>query len=277
MTNTFERFHYTDIDGLLGILKSNTLWLCSYKSMNDSMELKWSLNEKLDAIKKTIEKDYDEVKYEFLEKIRSCLKEIPLHAYMACFSSQKDLLSQWRAYGDDGKGVSIGFKLGQESNFPDKDLPICSVGQSYFGCFDVEYGTDFEEKIIPFDGYIHAFNEHVKNLSRDPSKMDDNAKEMSEIMISLSMWAKNPAFQEEKECRILNLTLQNSDIDLSQLEFKATGKKLTPYLEYKFNKSIVYEIVLGPKSEIDKDELDLFLQKHGYEDVNIEPSGISYR
>lgn len=30
-------------------------------------------------------------------------------SYITCFSRNGDLLSQWRAYGDDGKAVSIGF------------------------------------------------------------------------------------------------------------------------------------------------------------------------
>ena len=32
-----------------------------------------------------------------------------MHTYFCCFSESSDLLSQWRAYGNDGQGVAIGF------------------------------------------------------------------------------------------------------------------------------------------------------------------------
>jgi hypothetical protein len=35
--------------------------------------------------------------------------EVTHSSYITCFSRKGDLLSQWRAYGDDGRGVSIGF------------------------------------------------------------------------------------------------------------------------------------------------------------------------
>lgn len=37
-------------------------------------------------------------------------KSKKIKRYIFCFSGDGDLLSQWRAYADDGKGISIGFK-----------------------------------------------------------------------------------------------------------------------------------------------------------------------
>ncbi|PSU55162.1 hypothetical protein CTM75_19990 [Photobacterium phosphoreum] len=36
-----EYFHYTNLDGLMGILSTKTIRLCSYRGMNDNMELQW--------------------------------------------------------------------------------------------------------------------------------------------------------------------------------------------------------------------------------------------
>lgn len=270
-----KRFHYTDIHGLLGILESQTLRMCSHRTMNDSMELKWSIEQKLSFIEHDCK---TEVQHELLREVRKCIGSLPLNSYMTCFSSESDLLSQWRAYGDDGKGVAIGFSLAKDKNLPTSTFPVVSdLEQSYFGFFDVQYGTELEESILPFECYIRVFNDYIESYTKHPSKKEYYVNTMSELLLKSSMFSKNPAFQEEKESRILRLIFRDKDIDLPKIKFKVTGKKLTSYLEYEFNKSTVSEIMLGPKSEIDKNELNLFLQKHGYEDIIISRSSASYR
>ena len=44
-------------------------------------------------------------------------KSKKIKRYICCFSGDGDLLSQWRAYADDGKGISIGFKKLQIKEF----------------------------------------------------------------------------------------------------------------------------------------------------------------
>lgn len=273
----FERFHYTDIHGLLGILGSSSLRMCSYRTMNDSMELKWSIRKKLDAIKKEVSVP---LQYDFLTEIESSLNSVPLHAYLTCFSSEKDLLSQWRAYGDDGKGVAIGFDL-KATHF-DHRAPSIEPYQSDMlaGYFDVLY--DSESLQVGINAYIELFSKYIDILKQEPSKKKEFADQIAVYMLQGSVAHKNPAFKEEKECRIINLTYQNYKGDFigvtSDIKFKASGKKLTSYFEYKFPKNIVTEIVLGPKAEIDEKELYLFLEKNGYGDhIMITHSSASYR
>lgn len=273
----FERFHYTDIHGLLGILGSSSLRMCSHRTMNDSMELKWSIRKKLDAIKREIS---DPLQFDFLTEIESSLESVPLHAYLTCFSSEKDLLSQWRAYGDDGKGVAIGFDL-KATHFDNRPPEIEPYETDMLaGYFDVLY--DSESLQAGISAYVKLFNKYIDMMKQEPSKMKVFADQIAVYMLQDSVAHKNPAFKEEKECRIINLTYQNNNGDFigvtSGIEFKASGKKLTSYFEYKFSKNIVTEIVLGPKAEIDENELYLFLEKNGYGDhVMITHSSASYR
>ncbi len=275
--DVYERFHYTDIHGLIGILESGTLRLCSYRTMNDSMELKWSIEHKLKALQSNSNTAFQ---HEFLNKIRDCLEVFPLHAYMTCFSSEKDLLSQWRAYGDDGKGVAIGFNLAEtvfENKWPTYEP---NVSDLYAGYFDVRYDNE-EHFGIPMDAYVSIFNDYSGIVEKEPLRMESVANAMAHTLVHNSVAYKHPAFKEEKECRILNLTYQANNHAFvgttSDIKFKASGSKLTSYFEYKFQKGIVTEIVLGPKSEIDINELGLFLQKYGYEDIVITNSSASYR
>lgn len=272
----FERFHYTDIHGFLGILGSGTLRMCSHRTMNDSMELKWSIRKKLKAIQKEVN---DPLQHDLLNEIENSLKSVPLHAYLTCFSMEKDSLSQWRAYGDDGKGVAIGFDL-EATHFDHKPPRVGPESDMLAGYFDVLY--DSESLQAGVNAYIELFNQYIDILKQNPLMMKRYANEIAVYLLQDSAVHKNPAFEEEKECRIINFTYQNYNGNFigttSDIKFKASGRRLTSYFEYKFPKNIVTEIVLGPKAEIDEKELYLFLEKNGYGDhIIITHSSASYR
>lgn len=118
-------YYYCSLETFLSILKNRKIYLSDPLKMNDKLEIKWYL-------KKLIDKTNDKFK-SFFEalKLRSGLdfsiddllnildSKGQRSVYISCFSKKPDLLSQWRAYADDGNGVSIGFdldKIGKKDN-----------------------------------------------------------------------------------------------------------------------------------------------------------------
>lgn len=105
-------FHYTDAQGLLGIIESNTLWAFDIRSMNDEQEYFYGrrLAEKqLEAIaSKQTDPSARERAHWLLDRLGSINEAIHIPTYVASFSENPDLLSQWRAYCRGG-GFSIGF------------------------------------------------------------------------------------------------------------------------------------------------------------------------
>lgn len=104
--------HYTDANGLLGILQTRQLWATNPVFMNDQTELLHSL-----FLLKEIVSDpsgtggragepstqADEVVMVVIEQFYRFLE-----IYVVCFCTSGDLLSQWRGYGKSG-GYAIGF------------------------------------------------------------------------------------------------------------------------------------------------------------------------
>lgn len=275
--SVFERFHYTDINGFISILENDTLRLSSYRTMNDSMELNWAVDKIIDAIATNCESILDR---RFHNEIKSSVKAAHLHAYLACFSAEKDLLSQWRAYGDDGRGFAIGFDLNSTSF----ELELSRIEpyepdtQRYF--FDVSYDDKSLDRAI--EGYIGRFKLYKSKLRSDPDSIKQCADELAIYLLNDAVKYKNPAFSEEKECRMVNFTYKNYNGDFmgvpSRVKFKSSGCRLSSFFEYKFKKSAITEIVLGPKSEIDEKELSLFLHENGYsESLTVSRSSASYR
>lgn len=97
-------YHYCGVSGFYGIITNNNLWLTDIYFMNDYMEHVWLIEKaykRLCEMRKTCDK----------ESIKSLLDRFPVGfpPYICCFTSEPDLLSQWRAYSDDGAGFAIGF------------------------------------------------------------------------------------------------------------------------------------------------------------------------
>lgn len=80
-------------------------------------------------IKKSIQ-NYNNIN-KFLA-INELLKEKSkkIKRYICCFSGEGDLLSQWRAYADDGQGISVGFKKSQIKDFlKELEVEIINIGK----------------------------------------------------------------------------------------------------------------------------------------------------
>lgn len=102
------------------------------KNFKEYLKEKKEDNSKEEIRKKLFEKYYERVfSYKIKKNIESFIninkfllinellkeKSKKIKRYICCFSGDGDLLSQWRAYADDGKGISIGFKKLQIKEF----------------------------------------------------------------------------------------------------------------------------------------------------------------
>lgn len=118
-----EIFHYCSVDSFVSILGNKCCRLSDLSKSNDYMERKWFLNVLEEALKdffidENINFDINGEMY-YSENSRShfewLLEEIDIYmnqpSFVMCFSNEGDLLSQWRAYANDGAGLAIGFNF----------------------------------------------------------------------------------------------------------------------------------------------------------------------
>lgn len=115
-------YHYCSVEVMKSILYNKNLWLSDSYKTNDSSEMYWLLSNTTDIFNNVFEEYAEKYKPEILENL-SCYLNIfnkiiesyktsnatKIKKFFTSFSEKGDLLSQWRAYGDDGFGVSIGF------------------------------------------------------------------------------------------------------------------------------------------------------------------------
>src|ERR1700731_4088345 len=97
-------YQYCSPDAFLGIIKSRAVWLSAYYTLNDSMERTWGYS----IFLRTLEQLRNQLDKEFV----SITTNIILSAFkstmimISSYSLDADVLSQWRAYADNGRGFA---------------------------------------------------------------------------------------------------------------------------------------------------------------------------
>ena len=136
-------FHYTDGNGLIGILGSSSLWSTHFQSLNDASEmhygrsLAWGLADTAEPGDKR----------RFLLRTMEIADSVIVQGatpYVVSFCSSGDLLSQWREYGGRGAGYSIAFGFKELSALFDATsvLPITydpGIQREILNCTFEEY------------------------------------------------------------------------------------------------------------------------------------------
>jgi hypothetical protein len=96
-------FHYTSLEGLLGIIESQSIWATNVLYLNDASELNYLIKlliEEVSNVKEKIPVDSKGLgKFSFFDGIIENIEKFISHPYrfsffVCSFSEEKDLLSQ---------------------------------------------------------------------------------------------------------------------------------------------------------------------------------------
>lgn len=94
-------FHYTSLEKFISIIESQSLYFTNLNYLNDSKEFQHGVDIIKDVIKNYSTTESKSLILEAINKNIQYIYKSP--RYIACFSKNGDLLSQWRAYANHGK------------------------------------------------------------------------------------------------------------------------------------------------------------------------------
>lgn len=265
-------YHYCNVESFKAIIENKTLWLSSVYNLNDYKEIHWIKDKIFKKIKTSSTKD-NFLKYKSFEELYS--NQLP-NVYIASFSEGSDLLSQWRAYANDGYGVAIGFN---SDYFKENKMVQTS---------NVLYDEKNQEK------QIDLILDPLEKLKDDIDTQSNEFTEICKLIITeinnLSAKSKNELFKEEQEVRLIHNPKIIDDKEnkkfifkdnLSEMMFRSVCGNLIPYFELKFeeqkNTPAIVEIIKGPKNKFIDEEVKIFLSNNGFYSVDIKSSKSSYR
>jgi len=288
------------------IVESSTLRLCDVSKSNDFYEIRWLMDgfiREIKRYKKNIESSSDEdlsfindfimevimQKFEFarIEYSGAYAKEI---YHVGCFSEEKDLLSQWAMYADDGHGISLGFCYDYLKLIKHKSSDVvCNLVKA-------DYSTQNYDKMNKklCTDFFRSINRKLECATKKSIPDYELSKLVESIMdevFSLSIKHKNPSFEQEKEWRVyarrtiqrihkenpVIISGENSNLScrsninindyftLKNPDFIAKNNHLVSFTDlYLTDKSFIKHVIIGPKSKVRAHDIRDFLIAKGY-------------
>lgn len=273
-------YHYCSVDTFLKIIQNKSLRLSDIGKANDYTEITYMENMIREEFAKKIEtlklKDEGISLILSLEENFRNMRLNYINLYAICFSEEKDLLSQWRGYANDGSGIAIGFS---------KDI-MQTVNEDKYGltfkkvCYAEEEQRKFAEKEVQ----IIMDTMKIKNIFGAFGEVYENDIKNIGCM-------KQPGFSEEKEWRLcigmcpeVRIGREGvfNNFSLSEIKTQYIREQLVTYFDLRFEKicnDFVKEIVIGPSAKVTKRDIRMSLSINGFDTdkINITKSQITYR
>jgi len=266
-------WHYTSFDAINNIVKESgklSFWVSEINFLNDHQEYFHGLK----ILKRVFNQFKNENKgdsstlfhlnqlehfFRFSEATGTNLSFAPdAGVFVLSLTSQKDLLSQWRAYTPSGHGVSIGISSDFESELGNKSHLIPVI---YDDKFKYEYAKDLLEE------YINESRSHIEANQSAISNFNSKAKVACTLM-------KDEGFKEECEWRYVVYGQEHENIQLRSSDYF-----LIPYVHLSVDSNCVNELIIGPNpySELAHKSLELLLAKSNLSTVSVSKTPIPYR
>ena len=269
-------YHYAGVSGLKGIIEGRCLWASDVWYMNDAREALYGFDALERAIQAfapatSIESDVRQAALDRLAELEN--KEDFLHSYIACLSTKRDDLSQWRAYGRP-RGFSIGFdRQTLQRLFP----PFLDFDRASYRV--VTYKEDVQNGML-----ADTLRLMIGRVPTVAPAADAAGIAWLFILESLLLAPsfKDKAFKDEDEIRLQ--VLHNPEAGpWSELKFRDGLTGLTPYVELSLRDpdgkmSCLREIVVGPQANHAQAirAAKLLVGRHEL-DVEVNPSDIPLR
>ena len=269
-------YHYTKQAGLIGILSGKQLWATKAHYMNDSAEFSHGLALARQKLEQRRNASRTKTERAGIDVLRRRLTEIAMvNVFVLSFSAERDLLSQWRAYGDRRGSYAIGFRtdalktLGSSFGF---QLSQCLYdAEKQEDLLDAEIDKKLNERFVPKTSAIDASRPRTIR-ALNPS--GDFAQRISGITSIL----KHPNFREEREWRLVSNWLNSDDPRFGHREGPLG---ITPFFALPFDErsKVVEEIVIGPSQhrELAESAVTSLLSRAGFRDVKVRHSDTPLR
>jgi hypothetical protein len=259
-------YHYTSLSGVVGIVESGALRATDIRFFSDAAEMKRTAELLRTAIAQRLERD--SAKSRLLVQLSDWLSHRLTDGhmlYVACFTANGNLLSQWRSYCPTAKGVSIGFR-------PEK-ITAAATNQSFqvgMCVYDAKTRRQLSETILDM---IEEVAQH-RGENMDPSKrhpsnsFHDVFEEIEADLLRVAALLKHPSFHEEQEWRIVSTVMTNY-IE-APIEYREGPSMLVPFVKFFLPEAAdrsldIEHVFLGPTPNVNNSmsSLSRYLSKKG--------------
>jgi hypothetical protein len=274
-------WHYTDINGLLGIVREGVLRFSDARFLNDRTEQAYGR----DVIKKVLAEEARAVAemYPGKDELPTILTlaqgmldpgALGSRLYLCSLTEEPDSISQWQRYGADGRGYCLGFQSGKLTF--DRSV----------GLVKMVYAPSHQRQLL--GTHIHQFirallaGRYDGLLARFASKnrTPHTAALLAMAIEPLALRLKNPKFKDEREWRLIVTIDAKESID-ERVEFAARDNYPKPYVPMRLldpgSKLPIRAVVCGPRLEsvLARSAVHHLVGAAGYIDTHVQMSDLT--
>lgn len=275
--------HYTDLNGLYGIVESGGFWLSDHRFLNDTEEFENGRKLTSNLIKLLISKQRHA---NFIVVLAETIKQLEAYSeqpYFVCsFSKKSDSLDQWRSYASNGHGISITFDYTLKSLSHFFAMPIISVNKVIY---------DDKEKVKRILRTIRNYKkEYIVDVEHSNSiDLENWGSELAKHLALEFINFKHPEYYSEQEIR---MAVSSSHLNHFKGIKHRVGKDcIIPYITSKdiydesfeehlgTDKLPITEVRIGPTANQDMTakSIEEYLKYKGYDSIKVIKSNVPYR
>ena len=283
--------HYCSLDTGIKILTDKKIWVSSIEKMNDTSETNCFIeiaNEYIDECiksapnKKELGEDAKFICSNFLRSDYFFRKK-----FACCFSEDGDLLSQWRAYGDKGHGISLSFateRIKVLRVIPSRPSKGPKVSEASY-----QHAVRSQSLTLLPSIYDKTIRNKIISEYIDAVFTDEFPMHVMWLLTHFIGCLKHESFYEEQEWRLLHFCdlVRNTYIDpYHKIEYRDSARGIIPFFSLKFGTKErsscftdipIAHITLGPQNETLEEDMRSFLTSVGLPGVTVSKSEIPYK
>jgi hypothetical protein len=267
-------YHYTTLDGLLGILEKSEIWATGIRFLNDTSEYEAGLKAVFALMNSELSGSPGE---SVVGKYAPLIRQSAEYIFTASFSKEPtgDDLSQWRTYGGEHSGVSLGFspqyirRIARHFLKDKKDSGW--IGTNEDPLIKCKYYKDRD--------YFEDNEEIKKKIAEIVALEEESTKALSFARYAAAL--KHERFKAEKELRIL--LVQACGKAPEAVKFRRVKSLVVPYvcirLAWDGQPIEIDRIVVGPTphKEQAKQSIEMLLKSYRVTFKDVVESKIPYR
>ncbi len=265
-------FHYTDLEAVKGIFTSKSLWLSKFTSTNDISEIRLAIQH----FQAFVEKEARDAASEESKLLREAAARLEgyrdTNICLASFCEEDDLLSQWRSYGNDGRGIALGFST--------KNLQTLAERHklSLYRCV---YDPKEQERIAA-DLVATLLKSFRAARPRTARKRDALLAQFHAAFLHVAPVIKDHRFGEEREWRLVSKSLAFDDrAMIAVLKGNQASVKYVVQLTNgaRNHSDVISRVTIGPTLDPHNvsDAIELLAARQGFDVREIAISGIPFR
>ena len=219
-------FHYTTLAGGYGILSSDAIWMTKIRYLNDTSELEIGIATFKLVLEELLRAPGPADERELIHDVHAGLGSVAAsNICVASFCEHGDLLSQWRWYGEGGRGLSLGVSSAVLRG-------LASGAINLWKCvYDAHAHRELLRAMI--DRLLAAYRDERAGAGGplNAERRHYLVQRFFASFLQIAPIIKNPNFAEEREWRLVTLPV---DLDDDAYGVSMTGDRIIQRYELRF-------------------------------------------